>query len=131
VHQETQLITERRKKPPVLLLLISAFNELLLKGKKTVDSVQLYTDKISTRWLSWMHARTFAKQPYGGNVEISQLGAGETSSATGERRREQCDDNVSICSIPVPNPVLSTQRAQNRGHMTSVKVGVFFSSQHS
>lgn len=78
----------------MLLLLISAFNELLLKGKKTVDSVQLYTDKISTCWLSWMHARTFAKQPYGGNVDISQLGVEEMSSATEEKGREQGDDSV-------------------------------------
>ena len=41
-----------------------------------------------------MHARTFAKQPYGGNVEISQLGVEEMSSATEEKGREQGDDSV-------------------------------------
>lgn len=55
-------------------------------AERKVDSVQVYTHKIKHR-LSWVRARTFAKQAYGGRVDTSQLGAETRSSTTGASRR--------------------------------------------
>lgn len=60
IRKRTQLIPEREASPTPLLI-TSAPSELLLEGKKTVDSAQLYAHEIKHR-LRWTDAWTFAKQ---------------------------------------------------------------------